>query len=376
MRRAWTSGGRRFVGAGLLLAALAVLAGCATPRPRPADRDPADVRAQLESLLPAQTPDRAGWALDIQLAFERIDIPASTENLCAVLAVTAQESTYVADPEVPGLARIAREEINRRAARARIPRLLVDAALKLDSPNGRSYGERLARIRTEKALSELFDDFIGQVPLGRRLFGDANPVRTGGPMQVGIAFAERYAQRHPYPDLGDDSIRDAVFTRRGGLHFGIAHLLDYPNSYERHLYRFADFNAGWYASRNAAFQSAVTAATGAPLALDGDLVLHGGGRKVGATEAAVLKLGPELDMDAAAIRRALGAGDRFEFEQEELYRRVFALAERRMGRALPRAVMPRIALESPKFTRKLTTEWFATRVQQRYQRCVNLAFGR
>jgi hypothetical protein len=38
--------------------------------------------------------------------------------------------------------------------------------------------------------------------------------------------------------------------------------------------------------------------------------------------------------------------------------------------------MPRIALESPKFTRKLTTEWFATRVQQRYQRCVNLAFGR
>ena len=362
--------------AGLLLAALGVLAGCAAPRPRPAPRDPADVRAQLVSLLPAQIPDRAGWAHDIQLAFERIDVPASTENLCAVLAVTAQESTYVADPEVAGLARIAREEIDRRASRAHVPRLLVDAALKLDSPNGRSYGERLARVRTERGLSELFDDFIGEVPLGRRLFGDANPVRTGGPMQVGIAFAERYAKRHPYPDLGEGSIRDAVFTRRGGLHFGIAHLLDYPSSYERHLYRFADFNAGWYASRNAAFQAAVTAATGRPLALDGDLVLHDGGRKVGATEAAVRTLAPQLDMDAGAIRRALDAGDRFEFEQGELFQRVFAIAERRQGRPLPRAVMPRIMLESPKFTRKLTTEWFATRVQQRYQRCVNRAFGR
>jgi hypothetical protein len=37
--------------------------------------------------------------------------------------------------------------------------------------------------------------------------------------------------------------------------------------------------------------------------------------------------------------------------------------------------MPRIVLESPKITRELTTEWFATRVQQRYQRCIAKAFG-
>ncbi|HEX7769907.1 MAG TPA: DUF1615 family protein, partial [Dokdonella sp.] len=36
---------------------------------------------------------------------------------------------------------------------------------------------------------------------------------------------------------------------------------------------------------------------------------------------------------------------------------------------------PRIDLESPKFTRKLTTEWFANRVQRRYQDCVNRAFA-
>src|SRR5690606_26223217 len=219
--------------------------------------------------------------------------------------------------------------------------ILVGAALELESPDGRSYGERLARVRTEKALSELFDDFIGEVPLGRRLLGSANPVRTGGPMQVSIEFAERHARRHPYPDLGDGTIRDAVFSRRGGMHFGIAHLLDYPNSYERHLYRFADFNAGWYASRNAAFQAAVSAASGRELALDGDLVLHGRGDSVGATEAAVRTLGSRLDMDDARIRRELEKGDRHEFEQGALYQRVFAIAERRRGRALPRALVPR-----------------------------------
>ena len=73
--------------------------------------------------------------------------------------------------------------------------------------------------------------------------------------------------------------------------------------------------------------------------------------------------------------RAVEQGDRFEFERSDLYQQVFDLAERRQRKRLPRAVMPRIMLESPKITRKLTTEWFATRVQQRYQRCINQAFA-
>lgn len=366
--------GRLRAGLGAVL--LALLAACATPpRTSAPARTPQEVRAQLLDLLPATLADREGWAADIESAFRTIDIPPSTENLCAAMAVIEQETGYVADPAVPGLARIAREEIDRRAARLKIPSLVVDAALKVKSTDGRSYATRLGKVRTERELSEIFEDFIGRVPLGQRLFADANPVRTGGSMQVGIAFAQAFAEERGYPYASDASIRHEVFTRRGGLYFGIAHLLEYPNSYTRHLYRFADFNAGWYASRNAAFQAAVAKASGVALALDGDLVVHGS-RRVGATESAVRTLASQLDTSERAIRRALERGDRHDFEETDLYRDVFALADARGGAPLPRAVIPRITLESPKITRTLTTEWFADRVQQRYQRCVNRAFAR
>jgi hypothetical protein len=349
-----------------------MLGACTSPQPRPYVRPPSEVRTQLLHLIPASVADREGWAGDIQSAFQMLELPASTENLCAALAVIEQESTYVADPAVPGLAKIARAEIDRRAASMKVPQFLVKAALRLDSPDGKTYEQRLARVRTEQELSRLFEDFIGEVPLGQRLFARKNPVRTGGPMQVGIAFAEQHVRTRPYPYPSGASIRHEVFTRRGGLYFGIAHLLKYPNSYDRHLYRYADFNAGWYASRNAAFQAAVSAATGVTLALDGDVLAASG---VGATESAVRSLGTQLGVSEARIRRALETSDRLEFEHTDVYEGVFALAERRAGHALPRALVPRIRLQSPKITRQLTTEWFANRVQERYQRCVNRAFA-
>src|SRR3546814_20612371 len=79
------------------------------------------------------------------------------------------------------------------------------------------------------ALPIFFEDFIGMVPMGRQLFGGLNPVHTGGPMQVSIAFAEAHAQDYPYEV--EDSIRHEVFTRRGGMYFGIAPLLGYPARY-------------------------------------------------------------------------------------------------------------------------------------------------
>lgn len=349
--------------------AAALLAGCASQPTQP-PRSPAQVRAQIVRLMPAGVTDREGWATDIQVAFAAQGIEPQASNLCAVLAVAEQESGFKVDPVVPGLAKIARQEIDRRAAAKHVPGFLVDAALWLKSPDGRRYSERLAAARTEKQLSGIFQDFIGMVPLGKRLFGDFNPVHTGGPMQVSIVFAEAHAQDYPYPV--QRSIRDEVFSRRGGMYFGIAHLLGYPVDYLQPLYRFADFNAGWYASRNAAFQHAVSIASGIPLALDGDLVPPdaGFGDRPGATELAVRTLSARLDMSDRAVHRALEQGERHDFADSKLYARVYALADAIEHKPLPRAQLPGITLKSPKITRKLTTAWFAGRVDQRWQRCM------
>ena len=353
---------------------IVLLAGCDTGPPPPT---PEQVRAQLKRLMPASVQDRAGWAADIQAAFAALDIEPTAQNLCSALAITEQESTYSANPAVPGLGKIARAEIEQRAGRYRIPAFAVRAALRMKSPNGDTWDTRIAAVRTEKELSDIFEEMISRVPMGKRLLARANPVRTGGPMQVSIAFAEAHAKERPYPYTVDGSIRHEVFTRRGGMYFGIAHLLGYPASYDKPLFRFADFNAGRYASRNAAFQNAVAVSTGIPLDLDGDLIRYRkskkDGDKVGATEKAVITLSSKLGMTPEEIHRALSGAHRHRFENSELYGRVFALADERNGKPLPRATLPRIRLHSPKITRKLTTEWFATRVNQRYQRCMKKA---
>ncbi len=105
----------------------------------------------------------------------------------------------------------------------------------------------------------MYEDFIGRVPLGRRLFASWNPIRTRGPMQVNVAFAARFEAIKPYPDHASGAdLGDELFTRRASIYFGVAHLLDYPAPYDHYLYRFADYNSGQYASRNAAFQQAAS----------------------------------------------------------------------------------------------------------------------
>jgi hypothetical protein len=364
----------------LLPALVAVaLAGCSvTDRGGPAAPGPAESHALIMRLLPEKMPDRVGWATDIYAAFAALQLAPHADNVCAVIAVTEQESTFQATPAVPGLSKIAWKEIDDRAERLKIPSFIVRTALKIQSPDGRSYSERIDKARTEQELSDVFEDLIGLVPMGKSLFGSWNPVRTGGPMQVSIAFAEQHAQARRYPYPVADNIRGEVFTRHGGMYFGIAHLLDYPAAYDRQLYRFADFNAGHYASRNAAFQNALGIASGRQLVLDGDLIDHSAGASgaPGKTEQAARSLAARLKMDDAGIRRELENGNSDAFDRSPLYRRVFELAQQRRDAALPRAIVPNIRLKSPKITRNLTTQWFAERVETRYRRCLQRAGAR
>ncbi|PDO87906.1 DUF1615 domain-containing protein [Kosakonia sacchari] len=365
---------------GWLLATL-ILAGCSTQgslsqKEAEAEKEkaleqqqnkPMDVASVVRRTIPASVKDREGWAQDLATTFSSQKLSPTLENICSVLAVAQQESNYQSDPVVPGLNKIAWKEIDKRAERMHIPTMLVHTALKIPSPNGKSYSERLDKVRTEKELSAIFDDFIGMVPMGQKLFGSLNPVRTGGPMQISVAFAEQHTDGYPWKMEG--TVRQEVFSRRGGLWFGTYHLLNYPASYTAPIYRFADFNAGLYASRNAAFQNAISKATGVKLALDGDLILYGSS-DAGSTELAVRKLGASLGMSDRDIRRQLERGDSDKLEETKLYREVYRLAEKKSGKPLPREVLPGIKLESPKITRNLTTAWFAKRVDDRRAACM------
>lgn len=312
----------------LSMAAIFVLAGCSTQNTSPVSETakPVDVETVVKQKIPASVKDRNSWAKELATTFKSQDIAPSEENICSVLAVAQQESNLVADPAVPNLSKIAWKEIERRADKVHVPMFLVRTALMIKSPNGKSYSERLDGVKTEGQLSAIFDDFIDMAPMGQTLFGSLNPVHTGGPMQVSIAFAEKHTSGYPWKM--EASVRQEVFTRRGGLWFGTYHLLNYPVNYTQPLYRFADFNAGWYASRNAAFQNAVSKATGVKLALDGDLILYNTD-KAGSTELAVRKLATKLDMNDSQIHRALQKGDSIDFEKTELYKQVYHIAQKK-----------------------------------------------
>ncbi|MFM4745835.1 DUF1615 domain-containing protein [Aeromonas dhakensis] len=370
---------------GLPLLVTLLLAGCASEPPAPATpstsgipagrpipkamqpQKPADMKSRIVTFLPRNVVDKPGWANDVVTALTSQGLTVSDHNVCTVLAVAEQEATYQADPVVPGLGKIAWKEINARAGKLLIPEFVVRTALSIKSPTGKTYAERIDKLRTEREMSEIFEDMIGEVPMGKQLFGNMNPVRTGGPMQVSVAFAEANTRGYPYPVK--DSIRHEVFTRRGGIWFGTKHIFGYPADYPDTLYRFADFNAGWYASRNAAFQAAVSRLSGKTLALDGDLIRYDSDLP-GKTELAVHAIAGQLSMSKQAIHQSLKLGDSSDFAQSDLYHRVFTLADKQAGKRLPRAILPGIQLKSPKITRNLTTAWFAKRVDEREQRCV------
>src|SRR5215831_16513948 len=113
---------------------LALLAGCMSqPLAVAPSATPEEARALIERLLPASVHDRQGWVADIYSGFATQGIDPSRENVCAVLAVIEQESGFQVNPVIPGLGVMAWKEIDSRAERAGVPRLLVHGALQMTS---------------------------------------------------------------------------------------------------------------------------------------------------------------------------------------------------------------------------------------------------
>ncbi len=328
--------------------------------------------SKIKTWLPAKASDKEGWSQDIYQAFYTQKINLNKENICAAIAIINQESSFQVEPKIPGLPQIVKKELETRREKYHVPEWVLKKALNSTSPNGKTYAQRIKALQTENDINRLFDDMANDLPMGKTLLEGHNPVHTGGPMQVSLKFAEESVRERAYPFAIKTSLRDELFSRRGGVYFGVAHLFNYTAKYDTMKYRFADFNSGQYASRNAAFQQLVSKVTHRSLDLDGDLLSYQDGKpEVSDLEKALWKIGASLQMSSQEISRDLMLEKSKSFEDTKLYKNIDRLAKAN-NISTPYAVIPSIKLHSPKITRKLTTAWFADRVNQHYQSCLDI----
>lgn len=351
------------------------------PEPKPRMRDEqtgslqnlanVETRQLAESLLPDRVTDRTAWAADIVSALQALRLPPTPEYLCATMAVIGQESGFQVDPVVPGLPKMAWQEIEKQRDRYGIPQILVDKIVAMRSTDGRTYKERLDTVRTERELSAVWEDLVKRLPIGQKLLKDANPIRSLGPMQVTVDFIEQHSRQHPAAVSPNSDLRAIGFSRYGSIYYGVAHLLDYTAPYDTPAYRFADYNAGRYASRNAALQNAIAKVSGIRLVPDGVLLRDEEGKLPAETLSAALSLGPRIGLDQEQILQDLKLNRTAELEKTKFYVRVFKLAEQHAGQPLPRALLPQLKIAGPKIQRtNLTTGWFVQRVDSRYRACL------
>lgn len=372
----------------LFAAALAVLTLPLPVLGSDQDMSRGEVRDLARAIVPSGK-DAPGWAADIRAGLLANAIRPSRSNVCSVMAVIGQESTFTPNPVVSGLGRMAEEQI--KAKLASLPVLPGAAAagvqifLATRPTPEKSYLQMIRAAKTERDLDLVYRNLtfflfreyattslLNAGAVARRIDA-ANPVSTLGSMQVSAAFAIAEVERERNRRLGLGAIwklRDELYTRKGGVAYGTRMLLGYRADYPSRLFVFADFNAGRYASRNAAFQHMVAALSGKDLALDGDLMLYDGGKprpEASATEKALRKLGL---MDDESLRADLLREKDHAFRNTDTYRRVAAAFTQKTGKNAPYAMLPQIRLKSPKIRSHMTTEIFARAVMRRYERCM------
>ena len=349
---------------------------------------------KIASLIKRERPavaDPWGWATDMLAAFDEISQPATRENVCAGIAVISQESGFLANPAVPGLGRISEQALRRRmGAYPLIGGRIIDYLETTPQAQG-SFMDRIRAAKTERDLDLVYRALIDEIGARtelqfildsgvlNRMIEQRNEISTIGSMQVSVAFAvaiERQNRWTPMSLKDVYRVRDRLYTRRGGMAYGLRQLLNYETGYDRKVYRFADYNAGRYASRNAAFQSIAGTLSGTSLAHDGDLLAYGGNGKPsgrpGNTELAVRAIIAKaaIPLKPEDIRRDLAPEKSAKFTATETFKAVRDLYQHVTGKAAPFAMLPDIKLKSEKIASRMTTAIFAERVNARYRRCM------
>ena len=191
-----------------------------------------------------------------------------------------------------------------------------------------------------------------------------------------MRFAVEHSQEHSKDERPEAEVREELYTRAGGVRYGTARLLGYEAAYAQPLYRFADYNAGAYSSRNAALQAQVSELMRLPLTKDGDLLLYDAqgeprdedSRSLAALLAFRSRHAPELS--ERRVRRDVLLEKQARFEETDTWRAVKQTYERVLHKRPEYAQLPEVVIRSPKLSRERTTEWYARSVDQRFQRCM------
>lgn len=332
--------------------------------------------------------DPSGWGADVHAALVAAGEVPDADHVCQVLAIIEQESGYQADPVVPGLTKIVSAAIDAQlGALGPFAGMTRDALLSpVPAGSSKSFADQLAAVHTEQDVDRLFRAIVqyhqGRLPsavgdVAYTLFPGRlermNPIATAGSMQVSVGFAQDLGRQS---GLDRDQVRDALYTRSGGVWYGTARLFEHEADYDRPVYRFADYNAGVYASRNAAFQTVLATLTGKDLAPDGDLMIWTSAGRPSDTDGQTMRAlldwraanAPDLTEDR--LRRDVRLEKDHAFEETATWSRVRASYVAKTNKQPPYARVPDVTLDSPKIQRKLTTAWFAESVDRRYQACL------
>jgi hypothetical protein len=375
----------------LVLAACALLlAGGCFRSAKPDVVTPRLTLPEVTALVPAPVEDREGWALDLLTALAAHHLEPDAEAVCEVLAVVEQESGFKANPPVANLSRLARDRLDAYASKlGPLGPPALRKVLEGRAPGTKAtFDERLDALRTERDLDLLFRDLLAYyehefpgtyraLDLASELSGrgglDAlDPITTAGSMQVSVRDSVKLTAGE---GLDEWRVRDRLYTRAGGLDYGTARLLGYTADYDRPLYRFADYNAGVFAARNAAFQEQLGLLMHEKLVLDGDLLLYGRDGEPDDRDSNTLRtllafrLLRAPDLSERRIRRDARLEKTREFEETDTWRAVKAAVLRATGAPPAYARMPDVVIRSPKMAKEKSTAWYANAVDARYQRC-------
>jgi hypothetical protein len=334
--------------------------------------------------------DTQGWASDMHDVLREHDLDRSKENVCAAIAIIDQESGFVANPSVPGLGKLSETALREKFGRIPIAGSFALRWMEKNPSTEDSYMLRIRTAKTERDLDVTYRRFVENMSskvgisevlnwgLLNGIVEERNDIDTAGSMQVSVKFALKTSRERRWlpMTLADTyGVRDDLYSRHGGMYYGIKQLLDYETGYSQKIHRFADYNAGRFASRNAAFQKIISELGRSPLALDGDLLLYDkdeASPRVSATEKALQRIAKahELKLGNADIRDDLLQSRGIGFNETRIYLKIRNLYQQQTGKAAPYAILPVINLSSPKIRRHMTTADFATSVNKRYQACL------